>query len=114
MTQLNLKLVVDNLGNIQVHGRAGISLTFQRLQDNVAQDISGDDLYFEISGYSRVALGTVSGDPTTRTIIVEPEVIVQIPLNTRTPFALRDETSDPAVVRWDGIMFVRGYNQQPT
>lgn len=110
---LNARAFVDPSGNLQVHGRSGINLTYQQLVAGVAQDIHTAGLFFEIAGFDRQALGAGGGN-TTRTIVVEPAVIAQLPLRTPTPFALTDETADPHIVRWDGYITVRGYTAEPT
>jgi len=104
---------VDAVGNIQAHGRSGLSFTYQRLVAGVAQDVHADLLFFEIGGFDRQALDAGTSN-TLRTIVVEPAVIAQLPLRTPIPFALRDETADPAIVRWDGFILVRGYTAQPS
>jgi hypothetical protein len=110
---VNSQPFVDARGNIQVQGRSGLSLTYQRLVAGVAQNISADALFFEIAGVARTTLGA-GGDNETRTLVVESATIAELPLATPIAFALRDETHDPAIVRWDGFISVRGFTAEPT
>ncbi len=106
------KSTIDDAGNIQVHGRGGLRLTYQRQMAGVAQNISGDALFFEIAGLARIAL-LPGSDATKRVILVESPIIAQIALRQPVAFALRDETYDPVVTRWDGYITSRGFAAAP-
>lgn len=111
--------LIDAAGNINVHGRSGISIPIKRYTAPPAQggteiDISGDSLSFEVNGASGSPFSLTKPDPNdplgqllviadlyTAGIIITP--------GSTMPFVLRDTTGAVPVVRWEGQFIVRGW-----
>lgn len=109
------KAVVDDLGNINVHGRAGLVITFkiETATEDVYENISASDLFFEVAGKVRVAL-TAGADNYTRQIVLTRAQVATLGLNQPCQFAVNDETPTNPRNLWAGTITSSGFRTAPT
>lgn len=108
--------LIDVQGNINVHGRAGLSIPIKRYTDATQTtqiDISGDTLTFEVEGTPPIVIALIPdpGDvkglllyvPNLKTagLLVTPDN----PLD----FVIRDASGASPVVRWRGQLLISGW-----
>lgn len=109
------RAVVDDLGNINVHGRSGLVVVvkIETATEGEYEDISDRDLFFEVSGKYRVTLA--AGDTNkSRKIVLTRAQAAQLPLTAAVDFALVDETPDTPGVLWSGQASAYGFRTAPT
>jgi hypothetical protein len=114
---INQPDVVDEYGNISVHGREGLNLpiSFQDADGN-PRDVSLTPLFFEVKGKFRKALETGVTNDVRALVLTQAEVsgIGTTPVM----FALIDESNVvggdviPDVL-WEGKISYRGYTSAP-
>ena len=95
-------------GNIYLPARSGATIAY-RVQDvdGNFQDLSQSTVVFELSGAAPIPL--IAGpDPTTLELVIPDTVVGSVPLNTPVAFAVRDQTSEPAIVTWSGYLRTYG------
>lgn len=107
------RAVVDDSGNINVHGRSGLVIVVKVETDteDVYRDISDDDLFFEVSRKVRVALSAGDDDYSRKIILTRTQVAG---LGTINDFALLDETPDTPANLWSGDLTTYGFKTAPT
>lgn len=108
------KAVVDDLGNINVHGRSGLEIVW-KIKDADANliNISASDLFVEIAGKIRIAL-TAGEDNYSRKLTLTRAQVATLPLNQPLDYALHDETpSSPATI-WSGKITAYGFRTAPS
>lgn len=106
--------IIDGDGNINVHGREGISIPVKRWTDiakTTQIDISGDTFSFEVEGKTPIPLIADPGDPKglLLQIISLATAGIVVSLGQTPAFALRDTTGAVPIVRWEGRFVVRGW-----
>jgi hypothetical protein len=101
-------------GMINLSARSGLTISFRWQSQGVFANLAARTLYFEIAGFARFALAA-GANPTERLIVIPAEVAAELPLETATPFVVRDETGpgDPDVI-WAGMIKTFGYATEPT
>jgi hypothetical protein len=108
------RAVVDDLGNINVHGRSALEIVW-KVKDAAGSfiNISASDLFVEIATKLRVAL--VAGeDNYSRKLTLTRAQIATLPLNQPLDYALHDETpSSPATI-WNGKITAYGFRAAPS
>jgi hypothetical protein len=108
------RAVVDDLGNINVHGRSALEIVW-KVKDAAGSliNISASDLFVEIATKLRVAL--VAGeDNYSRKLTLTRAQIATLPLNQPLDYALHDETpSSPATI-WNGKITAYGFRTAPS
>jgi len=109
------RAVVDDLGNINVHGREGIVvlLKIETAIADIFEDISASDLFIEVSGKYRVALAAGS-DVYTRQVVLTRDQISRLPTNKDTPFVVVDETPTSPRSLWAGTIKAYGFRTAPS
>jgi hypothetical protein len=105
--------VVDDLGNINVHGRSALQVVWKvKSAEGAFLNISASDLFIEIAGSIRVAL-TAGEDDYSRKLSLTRAQIAALPLNQPLSYALHDETpSSPATI-WSGKITAYGFRAAP-
>ena len=95
--------------NLSIHAACGETVTFQ-VQDATGAfvDISAWALNLIIEGQSPVAL-LAGSDATRRLAVFSNEAIAQLPLNSPTPFVIRDDGVSPSLARWAGLINLYGF-----
>ena len=108
------RAVVDDLGNINVHGRSALELVWKvKDADGNLVDISASDLFFEIDTKLRIEL-TAGEDNYSRKLTLSRAQIATLPLNQPLQYALHDETpSSPATI-WNGRVTAYGFRTAPS
>ena len=104
--------VVDEAGNIDLHGRSSLYIPVKFREGGVYQDISDWALFFEVSGQFRVALAA-GPDVYTRIIRATWADTEDVVPWTRANFALVNETPVYPVVPWSGVIQGYGYRTAP-
>jgi len=108
------RAVVDDLGNINVHGRSALEIVW-KVKDAAGSfiNISASDLFVEIATKLRIAL--VAGeDNYSRKLTLTRAQIATLPLNQPLDYALHDETpSSPATI-WNGKITAYGFRTAPS
>jgi len=108
------RAVVDDLGNINVHGRSALEIVW-KVKDAEGSfiNISASDLFVEIATKLRIAL--VAGeDNYSRKLTLTRAQIATLPLNQPLDYALHDETpSSPATI-WNGKITAYGFRTAPS
>jgi len=109
------RAVVDDLGNIAVHGRSGLVLVvkIETAVAGVYEDISEKDLFFEIGGKFRVAL-SAGVEVYSRQVILTRAQIATLSINNPYAFAIHDETPATPSTPWSGTITTYGFNTAPT
>lgn len=107
--------VVDDLGNIAVHGRSGLVLVvkIETATAGVYEDISASDLFFEIGGKLRLAL-SAGADIYSRQVILTRAQIATLSINQPYAFAIHDETPSTPSTPWTGTITTFGFKAAPT
>lgn len=109
--------IVDDQGNISLHGREGLYLPVSFLDiDDDPRDVSSALLYFEVQGKLRKALAA-GGSNDERVIVLTRAEVAAIG-QASVPFALIDETfvtgSDTIPdTLWEGKIKTRAYTSTP-
>lgn len=98
--------IMDDLGNIKIHGREELSLPIRFTEidadgNTVDQDVSGSPMYFEIPGIVRLPLQNVPGYPAFKRLVVLSATIKKVPKNGAN-YIIRQEGGVAAEVRLDG------------
>ncbi len=108
------RAVVDDLGNINVHGRSGLEIVWKvKNAEGNFLDISASDLFIEIDTKVRVEL-TAGEDNYSRKLTLTRAQIATLPLNKPLDYALHDETpSSPATI-WNGKITAYGFRTAPS
>ena len=104
--------LVDQLGDIAIHGRSGASLTLSfQLADGSARNVAGLSMFFEVEGALRVSLGAgVTNDQ--RTLVLTRAQVLAVAGQPRS-FAFLDESGTVPEVFWSGKIRLFGYTGQP-
>lgn len=110
--------LIDAQGNIDVHGRSGISLPIKRFTDltkTTQVDISADVFYFEVQGLLRQRLPVDPNDAKGLVLVIDDLASAGLVLGQGAYplFVLRDETGATPIVRWQGRFIVSGYEGAP-
>lgn len=107
--------VVDDLGNIAVHGRSGLVLVvkIETATSGVYEDISASDLFFEISGKLRLAL-SAGADIYSRQVILTRAQVATLSIGQPYAFAIHDETPSTPSTPWAGTITTFGFKTAPT
>jgi len=108
------RAVVDDLGNINVHGRSALEIVWKvKDADGNFLNISASDLFVEIATKLRIAL-TAGEDNYSRKLTLTRAQIATLPLNQPLDYALHDETpSSPATI-WSGLVTAYGFRTAPS
>lgn len=104
--------LVDQQGNIAIHGRSGASMTLKfQLADGQPRNVSGASIFFEVHNVLRVALGAGQTNDE-RTLILSR---AQVALLSGAPriFDFVDESGTVPEVFWSGNVRVFGFTEQP-
>ena len=105
--------VVDDLGNINVHGRSALQVVWKvKSAEGAFLNISASDLFIEIAGSVRVAL-TAGEDDYSRKLSLTRAQIAALPLNQPLSYALHDETPSSAATIWSGKITAYGFRAAP-
>jgi len=104
--------LVDEAGNIDLHGRSALYIPVKFREGGVYQDISEWALFFEVSGQFRVALAA-GPDDYTRIIEAEWDYTEDVVPPSSANFALVNETPVYPVVPWSGVVKGYGYRTAP-
>ena len=109
------RAVVDDLGNIQVHGREGIVvlLKIETATAGVYENIADADLFIEVSGKYRVALAA-GADVYTRQVVLTRAQVAQLAMHQPVPFVVVDETPTSPRSLWAGLITSYGFRVAPT
>jgi hypothetical protein len=107
--------VVDDLGNITVHGRSGLVIVVkvETETSGVYEDISASDLFFEIGGKLRLAL-SAGADIYSRQVILTRTQVATLSINQPYAFAIHDETPTTPSTPWAGTITTFGFKAAPT
>lgn len=109
------RAVVDDLGNINVHGRAGL-VAIVKVETAVVDtysNISASLMYFEVAGKYRVEMA--AGDTVyERKVILTRAQIDDLAVNQPYQFALHDETPSVQRTLWSGTITAFGFRTAPT
>lgn len=114
---INQPPIIDASGNIDVHGREGLSIPFKRYTDikrTTQVDISGDVLTFEVDISPTRYVVNLAADPNDAKgrLLLVPDLkavgIFVTPDNTP-GYVVRDATGSVARVRMEGLLVVRGW-----
>lgn len=107
--------VVDDLGNIAVHGRSGLVLVvkIETATAGVYENISASDLFFEIGGKLRLAL-SAGADIYSRQVILTRAQVATLSINQPYAFAIHDETTSTPSTPWAGTITTFGFKTAPT
>lgn len=105
--------LVDNAGNLNLNGRTGLNLPLLfRDSDGNPQDVSARVYYFEVQNRLRVQLQPGTSSDMQMLVLTQAQVAS---CGTAKPaFVLRDETDTVPVVKWEGLVLLRGFLTQPT
>jgi hypothetical protein len=107
------RAVVDDLGNINVHGRSALQVVWKvKDAEGAFLNISASDLFIEIAGSIRVAL-TAGEDNYSRKLSLTRAQIAALPLNQPLSYALHDETPSSAATIWSGKITAYGFRAAP-
>jgi len=107
------RAVVDDLGNINVHGRSALQVVWKvKDAEGAFLNISASDLFIEIAGSIRVAL-TAGEDDYSRKLSLTRAQIAALPLNQPLSYALHDETPSSAATIWSGKITAYGFRVAP-
>ncbi len=109
------RAVVDDLGNIAVHGRSGLVIVVkvETATEGVYEDISERALFFEVGGKIRLALSE-GFDAYSRKIILTRTQAGLLAPQVAADFALHDETSAVPATLWSGQITTFGFRAAPT
>ena len=109
------RAVVDDLGNIQVHGREGIVvlLKIETATAGVYENIADADLFIEVSGKYRVALAA-GANVYTRQVVLTRAQVAQLATQQPVPFVVVDETPTSPRSLWAGLITSYGFRVAPT
>jgi hypothetical protein len=109
------RAVVDDLGNIAVHGRSGLVLVvkIETATAGTYENISARNLYFEIGGKIRIEL-SAGVDNYSRQVILTRAQIATLSINNPYAFAIHDETPTTPSTPWSGTITTYGFNVAPT
>jgi hypothetical protein len=108
------RAVVDDLGNIAVHGRSGLVLVV-KIETTTAgtyEDISARDLFFEIAGKLRLAL-SAGADNYSRQVILTRAQVATLAISRPYAFAIHDETPATPSTPWAGTITTFGFKTAP-
>lgn len=107
--------VVDDLGNIAVHGRSGLVLVvkIEAATAGTYENISAKELYFEIGGKFRIAL-SAGVDNYSRQVVLTRAQVATLSINNPYAFAIHDETPATPSTPWSGTITTYGFNVAPT
>ena len=107
--------VVDDLGNIAVHGRSGLVIVvkIETATAGVYENISASDLFFEIGGKLRLAL-SAGADIYSRQVILTRAQVATLSINQPYAFAIHDETTSTPSTPWAGTITTFGFKTAPT
>ena len=110
--------LIDPQGNIDVHGRSGISLPIKRYTDitkTTQVDISSNVFYFEVQGILRQRLQVDPNDAKGLVLVIADLAAAGLVVGQGAYplFVLRDETGATPIVRWRGRFIVSGYEGAP-
>ena len=106
--------VVDDLGNIAVHGRSGLVLVV-KIETTTAgtyEDISARDLFFEVGGKFRLAL-SAGADNYSRQVILTRAQVATLSISQPYAFAIHDETPATPSTPWAGTITTFGFKTAP-
>jgi hypothetical protein len=107
------RAVVDDFGNINVHGRSALQVVWKvKDAEGTFLNISASDLFIEIAGSIRVAL-TAGEDDYSRKLSLTRAQIAALPLNQPLSYALHDETPSSAATIWSGKITAYGFRAAP-
>ena len=108
------RAVVDDLGNINIHGRSALEIVWKvKDADGNFLNISASDMFFEVATKVRVEL-TAGEDNYSRKLTLTRTQIATLPLNQPLAYALHDETpSSPATI-WNGLITAYGFRTAPS
>lgn len=108
------RAVVDDLGNINIHGRSGLVVVWKvKNAEGSYLDISASDLFFEIAGKLRVEL-TAGDDVYSRKSSLTRAQIATLPVNQPLQYALHDETPSSPCTIWSGMVTAYGFRTAPS
>lgn len=104
--------LIDQHGNIAVHGRSGASLTLEfQLADGGPRDVSEAAMFFEVEGALRLPLGAGQTNDQ-RVLTLTREQVLTIAGRPRM-FSFIDESGAIPEVFWSGTVRLFGYTEQP-
>ena len=105
--------IIDTFGNINIQGRTGQVFAIQIAgPDGITPiNISSFSYLFEIAGYASIPL-TIGTDVTTQTLTL-PNGVFGIPLNTPTPWVLKDITNPTFLAIRNGLLTLFGFEVAP-
>jgi hypothetical protein len=111
---------IDSCGNLRLNGRTALTLTISFQDGSGAPlDVSASIYTFEVDAILKTTLAPVSGHTDQQVLqLDQPDVaLIGVSGNPKVGphFVLRDETvsDDEGVVRWEGMVIVRGFTQEP-
>lgn len=104
--------LVDNLGNMAIHGRSGATLALKfQAADGTPRNVSAAALFFEVEGAFRVALAAGASNDERVLSLTRAQVLTIA--GTPRRFALCDETATVPDVLWSGEIKLFGFTSQP-
>lgn len=112
-TTINSPIGITADGNIVAHRRGGWAQSFTwQDSDGADLDVSASTMFFEIDGICRIEL--TAGATDAELLLEVPEAnIAEIPAGGAL-FALIDETGDPHVTLWAGMIQAIGHATEPS
>lgn len=109
------RALVDDLGNINVHGRSGMVIVFkvETSTEGTYENISASTLIFEVAGKYRLALAAGADNYSRKVTLTRAQVALLAP-GQPVQFTVIDET--PSVQRnlWAGTITAYGFRTAPS
>lgn len=104
--------LINARGEIDLHGRAGVTIECGREDADGSPIAVGDHVVFEIAGQFSKPVAS-DGDPLTALLVITDAECAALPRGERLACIVVDRAADPGVILFEGWVMTHGYTAAP-